>query len=410
MGERPLSTCVEHLTYIDTVRRFCVHHPVCKRVLRRGPKSITILFCKRKHTKKRNIMDRTTFGEMLVKIREAVDANLDPQDVVNSYRKNYKYAYVYNDAIVKTLLGTKKHERLAIDFLNAALKLDGADCIKSLHFMNTENGSELGTKRTNSDIITDWNEDRIVLEFQHEGNDNFADRLVYYTSRNTIPLLHPGNEYYLSSLYTVAIQMFNLPIYKNDKNYLHSIRLTDENGKVFYDKQVLKLVEVKKFLEGENSWDNSRLAQWLRAIDAINNEEDRIFDDPIFADLQKAAELCNFDALYYCTEAKATMDYEYEMRIQVKRESAEQAKILAKDLAKDMAQDMAKDMAQDIARDMAQDIAKGMVQNMTKDLAQDSIRELVAKNLRKGKDPQVIADMLETPLSEVLEIQKKLNS
>lgn len=333
-------------------------------------------------------MDRKTFGEMLAKIREAVNAHVDPQTVVNEYRKKYKYAYVYNDAIAKTLFGTKKHESLAVDFLNAVLKLDGADCIKELYFVNTASGDELGTKHTNSDVVTNWNEDRIVLEFQHEGDGTFADRLVYYTSRNTIPLLHTGDKYYLNSLYTIGIQLFNLPLYMNDKNYLHSIRLTDENGKVFYKKQLMKLVEVKKFLEGENFRDNSRLAQWLRAIDAINNEEDRTFDDPIFADLQKSAELCNFDALYYCTEAKAIMDYEYEMRIQVKRESAEQAKILAKDLAQDMAQNMAHDMAQN--------------------MAQDSMRELAAKNLRKGKDPQAIADMLEMPLPEVLEIQKNL--
>lgn len=67
--------------------------------------------------------------------------------------------------------------------MNAILDLKGDDCIKDLTLVSTENGAELATKRTNSDIVAEWEHDRIVLEFQHEGDEYYKDRLVYYIAR-----------------------------------------------------------------------------------------------------------------------------------------------------------------------------------------------------------------------------------
>ncbi len=278
-------------------------------------------------------MNRKQFGEMLREIRDARDNQKDPQQVVNKYREKFTYAYVYSDPIAKYIFGSEQFKNLTIDLLNAILELKGDECIKDLKLVSSESGSELATKRTNSDIVAEWGQDRIVLEIQHEGDSWYKDRLVYYMARNTVPLLSPGKDYNLRSLYTISVQLFNEPLYRDDGNYLHSIQLKDESGKVFYEKQVMKLVEVTKFLKHDCSSDNCRLAQWLRAIDAINNESERNFNDEIFKLLQNAAKLSNFDATYYLNEAKDTMDYEYELRCQVKREVAEQVaeKVAEKD-------------------------------------------------------------------------------
>ncbi len=335
-------------------------------------------------------MNRKQFGQMLADMKRAINENRDPQEVLNGYRQKYKYAYIYSDAIAKTIFGTEAHEKLAIDLLNAIFKLEGDNRIKKLKFSRTERGAEIGVKHTNSDIVADWEGDRIVLEFQHEGDSFFKDRLVYYMARDTIPMLHTGEKYHLKSLYTVSVQLFNEPIYNGDRNYLHSILLKDENGKVFYEKQVLKLVEVAKFLEYDDSEDSCRLAQWLRAIDAINNEEKWEFADPVFAALQKSAELCNFDALYFCTEAKMALDYEYEMAIQLKREVAEQ---VAVELPKRVAEQVEKQVAEQVEKQVA-----------------EKERNLIARNLREGMTTEAASKIFGVSLADVEAIQKNLAS
>lgn len=340
-------------------------------------------------------MNRKQFGQMLAAMKRAINESRDPQEVLDEYRQKYKYAYIYNDAIAKTIFGTEVHEKLAIDLLNAILKFEGDNRIKKLRFSHTERGAEIGAKHANSDIIADWDGDRIVLEFQHEGNSFFKDRLVYYMARDTIPMLHAGEKYHLKSLYTISVQLFNEPIYSDDKNYLHSILLKDENGKVFYEKQVLKLVEVAKFLKYDDSEDSCRLAQWLRAIDSINNEEERTFEDPIFADLQKSAELCNFDALYYCTEAKRALDYEYEMEIQLKREVAEKVAELRQQVEKQVTEQVEKQITERVEKQVAGKIA-------------ERERDLIARNLREGMAVGAAAKIFGVPIADVEAIQNDL--
>lgn len=257
-------------------------------------------------------MNRKQFGQMLADMKRAINENRDPQEVLNGYRQKYKYAYIYSDAIAKTIFGTEAHEKLAIDLLNAIFKLEGDNRIKKLKFSRTERGAEIGVKHTNSDIVADWEGDRIVLEFQHEGDSFFKDRLIYYMARDTIPMLHTGEKYHLKSLYTVSVQLFNEPIYSGDRNYLHSILLKDENGKVFYEKQVLKLVEV----------------------------------------------------------AKMALDYEYEMAIQLKREVAEQ---VAVELPKRVAEQVEKQVAEQVEKQVAEKernlIARNLREGMTTEAA-----------------------------------------
>ena len=57
--------------------------------------------------------------------------------------------------------------------------------------------------------------------------------------------------------------------------YRHKVQLRNQEQRVFFDRQTVTLIEVNKFLKQKDKFagDNSRIAQWLRAIDALNREE-----------------------------------------------------------------------------------------------------------------------------------------
>ena len=94
-------------------------------------------------------------------------------------------------------------------------------------------------------------------------------------------------------------------------------RPRNEDGKRYFDKQTLILVELQKFYENSYNADNSPLAQWLRAIEFVNNEnEGALAGTPYVEVLQKFAKLSNFSIDFFLSEAKDMVDREYELSIE----------------------------------------------------------------------------------------------
>ena len=267
-------------------------------------------------------MNKGQYAGMLREIGDARKQGGDVSACIAEYRKRYKYVYIYNDAVIKMLLGIPENESIAVDFFNAALHLYGSNCIEHLTFVNTELPGTF-TKSTVSDIVAeDQRTDRIVLEVQHIEDESFNSRLVYYTSKHTVASLSRGRPYNLKNLNLISLQMFvGFPEWEN---YLHTIRLKNQDNEEFYKKQTITLVEVPKFLKGGFESDNSRFAQWLRVFDGLNNERPvPVPEGSQFALLQKKAELSKFTEEFLVSEAMKMSDREYELYVEKKHARAE---------------------------------------------------------------------------------------
>ena len=106
--------------------------------------------------------------------------------------------------------------------------------------------------------------------------------------------------------------------------YVHTIRLKNQDNEVFYKKQTITLVEVPKFLKGGFESDNSRFAQWLRVFDGLSNEHPvPVPEDSQYALLQKKAELSKFTEEFLVSEAMRMSDREYELYVEKKHARAE---------------------------------------------------------------------------------------
>ena len=267
-------------------------------------------------------MNRKQYAEMLKDISETKKAGGDVSACIAKYRKNYNYVYIYNDNIFKLLFGVPENEAITVDFLNAVLKLDGFDCIDHVTFENTT-VSNAFAKNIISDIVAeDQRQDRIVLEVQHIDDTTFRGRLVYYASKHVIAGRIKGDGYNLRNLNLVSLQMFDG--YPESPNYRHCIRFRNDENEVFYDKETITLVEIPKFQRKKYEADNSRLAQWLRVFDGINNESPvAVPEGSHFAQLQEKAKLCNFTEEFLVSEAMHMSDHDYELYVEKKKARAE---------------------------------------------------------------------------------------
>ena len=203
-------------------------------------------------------MNKEQYAEMLKDISETSKVGGSVSACIAKYRKIYNYVYIYNDNILKLLFGTRENEPLAIDLLNAVLKLDGSDSIEHLTFVDPSLPDAFSKSITSDIVALDQRQDRIVLEVQHVDDDSFKGRLVYYSSKHVIASRVKGDNYNLRNLNLVSLQMFDG--YPNSPNYRHCLRFRNDENEVFYDKETITLVEIPKFLKNKYAADNSRLA------------------------------------------------------------------------------------------------------------------------------------------------------
>ncbi len=250
-------------------------------------------------------MTREEFAVFLAKLKTAKETGQDLDAIVKEYE--YKNVYFYNDGCIKKILANEKNLMLTTDLINAALNLVGSDRIEDPKLVNPYVPGELGYRSVEPDLLltNDRGEgiprDRISIDVQHENSESiFNDRLVLYVARLTSGMVKAGEPARLENLHVVSFQFFDA--FKESPNYRHTVQLRNQEQRVYFDRQTVTLIEVNKFLRQKEKFagDNSRIAQWLRAIDALNREADfsEFAIDPVFKALQNEVKLCNFSARY----------------------------------------------------------------------------------------------------------------
>ena len=260
-------------------------------------------------------MTREEFAAFQRKLKNADDDGLDLDTIVKEYE--HRNVYFYNDGCIKKILASEKNLMLTTDLVNAALNLVGSDRIENPKLVNPYIPGELGYRSVEPDLLltNDRGEknprDRISIDVQHENNDSlYNDRLVLYVARLTSGMEKVGKFTLLENLHVVSFQFFDA--FKESPNYRHKVQLRNQEQRVYFDRQTVTLIEVNKFLKQKERFagDNSRIAQWLRAIDTLNREADfsEFAADPVFKVLQNEVKLCNFSARYMRCEMMKDFD------------------------------------------------------------------------------------------------------
>ena len=151
-------------------------------------------------------MNREQYAEMLNRINAVRVEGGDVAACIAEYRKKYKYVYVYNDSCFKKIFGAFSNRGIAASFLNAVLKLEGANCIRTLDFVEPSVPGGPFVKSVTSDLVAiNQDKNRIVVEVQHKGDSEFKDRLVFYTACHTLQNKVPGECYKLRKIDFIAI-------------------------------------------------------------------------------------------------------------------------------------------------------------------------------------------------------------
>ena len=277
-------------------------------------------------------------GEFAIFLKHLKDANDNKQDIDAIVKEHeHRNVYIYNDGCFKKIFASEKNIALTTDLINACLNLVGADRIANPRLVNPYIPGELGYKSNEPDLVL-FNDrengprDRISLDVQHDGSKIFNDRLVLYVARHTSNMVPSGENAKLDNLNLISFQLFDAYPWKISKNYRHTVQLRNQEQQLFFEKQTITLIEVRKFLKHAQTFanDTSRLAQWLRAIDTLNREADfsEFSSDPIFRVLQNEVRLCNFSSGYLLKDGLKVTDLAYATYIGEERKAMQIARNL----------------------------------------------------------------------------------
>ena len=151
---------------------------------------------------------------------------------------------------------------------------------------------------------------------------------MLYVARLTSNMVKKNEKPQLENLHVISFQFFNA--FKDSPNYRHTVQLRNQEQQVYFDRQTVTLIEVEKFLRESQKFasDNSRLAQWLRAIDSLNREADfsEFENDSVFKVLRNEVKLCNFSARYLMTVDMSDFDKaieRYETTLEIAKKMLE---------------------------------------------------------------------------------------
>ncbi|AMO21029.1 Rpn family recombination-promoting nuclease/putative transposase [Flavobacterium columnare] len=258
-----------------------------------------------------------------------------------------KYINPFTDFGFKKIFGEEASKNLLIDFLNTLLPQH--DQIKELSFKNTE---QLGITDLDRKAIYDiycQNEkgEKFIVELQKAKQNFFKERTIYYA---TFPIREQAEKgewnYHLKSVYCIGILDFTFDDYESEpekSEVVHTIKLKNQNGKVFYDKLTYIYLEMPNFKKQETDL-NSRLDKWLYFIKNLEDFQNipTIFKDEVFTQAFEKAELANFgqweldkyeSSLKVYRDLKSIIDTAFddgkeEGKIQGKIEIAKQAKTM----------------------------------------------------------------------------------
>jgi predicted transposase/invertase (TIGR01784 family) len=227
-----------------------------------------------------------------------------------------KYINPFTDFGFKKIFGEEASKPQLMDFLNSLLPQENQ--IADLTFKNTEQLGQIDLDRKAVyDIYCENNKgEKFIVELQKAKQNYSKDRTIYYSTFPIREQAEKGNwDFNLKAVYCIGILDFTFDDYEKEpekSEVVHTIKLKNQNGKVFFDKLTYIYLEMPNFKLTDSAL-TTRLHKWLYFIKNLEEIQNipTIFKEKVFTEAFAKAELSKLG------EAERA---KYEMNLKVYRD------------------------------------------------------------------------------------------
>jgi predicted transposase/invertase (TIGR01784 family) len=209
-----------------------------------------------------------------------------------------KFLSPFTDFGFKKLYGEEASKDLLMDFLNQFLPEHHR--IRALNFRNSgQLGMSDWERRAIFDIYCEsQTSEKFIVELQKAKQNYFKDRTAYYSIFPIKEQAEKGDwNFKLKAVYCVGILDFVFDDTENIGEYLHTVKLKDQNNAVFYDKLTFLYIEMPNFKKTENELTDKK-EKWLYFLKNLEDMDHipAILDEEVFATAFQKAELSKLNA------------------------------------------------------------------------------------------------------------------
>jgi len=182
-----------------------------------------------------------------------------------------KFVDIKNDIAFRKIFGNENKKEILISFLNAVLKLENQNQIKTVTLLNPFQLPKIkGLKVTVIDVkATDENGNVFIIEIQLTDKKGLDKRIQYYGAKGYASQIESGDEYLkLKPLIFIGILDFE---YFDSPNYIsrHLIMDCDTGERKFKDLE-FNFIELQKFTKKIDQLDNL-IDKWIYFIKNSEN-------------------------------------------------------------------------------------------------------------------------------------------
>ena len=182
-----------------------------------------------------------------------------------------KFVDIKNDIAFRKIFGNENKKEILISFLNAVLKLENQNQIKTVTLLNPFQLPKIkGLKVTVIDVkATDENGNVFIIEIQLTDKKGLDKRIQYYGAKGYASQIESGDEYLkLKPLIFIGILDFE---YFDSLNYIsrHLIMDCDTGERKFKDLE-FNFIELQKFTKKIDQLDNL-IDKWIYFIKNSEN-------------------------------------------------------------------------------------------------------------------------------------------
>ena len=222
------------------------------------------------------------------------------------------YINPYTDFGFKKLFGEEGNKDLLIDFLNPFLPSHHQ--IADLTFHNVESLADtLLERKAFFDIhCQSASGERFIVEMQKAKVRHFKDRSLYYITYPIREQAHRGGawDFKLGSIYFIAVLDFLYDTDLSSAKFLRTVKFTDQDGDIFYDKLQLTYLQMPAFNKSASELE-TRMDKWAYFLKNLEFFEEipQILNEPLFSRAFHTAKLSNLDAQQWEQYDKDRLQY-----------------------------------------------------------------------------------------------------
>ncbi|MBK8805622.1 MAG: Rpn family recombination-promoting nuclease/putative transposase [Bacteroidales bacterium] len=184
-----------------------------------------------------------------------------------------KFVDIKNDIAFRKIFGNENKKEILISFLNAVLKLENQNKIKTITLLNPFQLPKIqGLKVTVIDVkATDEKGNIFIIEMQLTDKKRLDKRIQYYGAKGYSSQIDSGDEYLkLKPMIFIGILDFE---YFDSPNYISRHLIMDsETGERKFKDLEFNFIELQKFTKGIKQIDNL-VDKWIYFIKNAENLE-----------------------------------------------------------------------------------------------------------------------------------------